>query len=111
MPIFRSLFVITFFMTCINAQSQVKSDTKLRNENLYRPNFHFTPKQGWMNDPNGMIFLNGQYHLFFQHYPDSTVWGPMHWGHATSIDLVHWKEQPIALYPDSIGMIFSGSAV
>jgi fructan beta-fructosidase len=64
-----------------------------------------------MNDPNGMIFLNGQYHLFYQHYPDSTVWGPMHWGHATSKDLVTWDHQPIALYPDSIGMIFSGSAV
>jgi len=94
-----------------NAQSQVKPDAKFTNENLYRPRFHFTPQQGWMNDPNGMIFLNGQYHLFFQHYPDGTVWGPMHWGHATSSDLVDWKEQLIALYPDSIGMIFSGSAV
>jgi fructan beta-fructosidase len=89
----------------------VQNDAKLTNENLYRPLFHFTPKEGWMNDPNGMIYLNGQYHLFFQHYPDSTVWGPMHWGHATSSDLVKWKEQPIAFYPDSIGMIFSGSAV
>ena len=92
-------------------QSQVQLDAKAANEKLYRPAFHFTPNQGWMNDPNGMIYLNGQYHLFFQHYPDSTVWGPMHWGHATSSDLVQWKEQPIALYPDSIGMIFSGSAV
>ena len=81
------------------------------NETLYRPNFHFTPQKGWMNDPNGMIYLNGQYHLFYQHYPDETVWGPMHWGHATSKDLVKWNHQPIALYPDSIGMIFSGSAV
>ena len=98
-------------MAHASAQSQVETNAKLTNESLYRPSFHFTPKQGWMNDPNGMIFLNGQYHLFFQHYPDSTVWGPMHWGHATSSDLVQWKEQPIALYPDSIGMIFSGSAV
>jgi fructan beta-fructosidase len=98
-------------MTHTNVQSQVQPDAKITNENLYRPRFHFTPQQGWMNDPNGMIFLNGQYHLFFQHYPDGTVWGPMHWGHATSSDLVDWKEQPIALYPDSIGMIFSGSAV
>ena len=98
-------------MAHASAQSQVETNAKLTNESLYRPSFHFTPKQGWMNDPNGMIFLNGQYHLFFQHYPDGTVWGPMHWGHATSSDLVQWKEQPIALYPDSIGMIFSGSAV
>jgi len=111
MQIFRIFLVLAFFMAHTNAQSQVQSDAKLTNENLYRPRFHFTPKQGWMNDPNGMIYLNGQYHLFFQHYPDGTVWGPMHWGHATSSDLVQWKEQPIALYPDSIGMIFSGSAV
>ena len=111
MQIFRIFLVLAFFMAHTNAQSQVQPDAKLTNENLYRPRFHFTPKQGWMNDPNGMIYLNGQYHLFFQHYPDGTVWGPMHWGHATSSDLVQWKEQPIALYPDSIGMIFSGSAV
>ena len=111
MQIFRVLLVLAFFMAHTNAQSQVQPDAKLTNENLYRPRFHFTPAKGWMNDPNGMIFLNGQYHLFFQHYPDGTEWGPMHWGHATSSDLVQWKEQPIALYPDSIGMIFSGSAV
>jgi fructan beta-fructosidase len=98
-------------MAYSNVQSQVQLNEKTANEKLYRPIFHFTPKQGWMNDPNGMVYLNGQYHLFFQHYPDGTVWGPMHWGHATSSDLVQWKEQHIALYPDSIGMIFSGSAV
>ncbi|QMW03855.1 glycoside hydrolase family 32 protein [Spirosoma foliorum] len=77
----------------------------------YRPQFHFTPKAHWMNDPNGMVYYKGTYHLFFQYYPKATVWGPMHWGHATSKDMVHWKEQPIALYPDSLGYIFSGSAV
>ncbi len=77
----------------------------------YRPLIHFTPKTNWMNDPNGMVYSNGIYHLFYQHYPDKPVWGPMHWGHATSTDMIHWKHLPIALYPDSLGMIFSGSAV
>jgi fructan beta-fructosidase len=78
---------------------------------LYRPGFHFSPKEKWMNDPNGMVRYDGVYQLYFQYYPNDIVWGPMHWGHATSKDLVHWKQQAIALYPDSIGYIFSGSAV
>src|SRR5258708_30285679 len=77
----------------------------------YRPGFHFSPKEKWMNDPNGMVRYDGVYHLFFQYYPNDIVWGPMHWGHATSKDLVHWQQQPIALYPDSLGYIFSGSAI
>ena len=77
----------------------------------HRPQFHFSPKEKWMNDPNGMFFYEGEYHLFYQYFPDSIKWGPMHWGHAVSTDMVHWEHLPIALYPDSLGYIFSGSAV
>ncbi|GAB3880495.1 glycoside hydrolase family 32 protein [Spirosoma agri] len=77
----------------------------------HRPQFHFSPKAHWINDPNGMVYYKGIYHLFYQYHPASSVWGPMHWGHTTSKDMVHWQEQPIALYPDSLGYIFSGSAV
>ncbi len=84
------------------------ADTK---SEQYRPQFHFSPKAHWINDPNGMVYYKGTYHLFYQYYPDASVWGPMHWGHTTSKDMVHWQEQPIALYPDSLGYIFSGSAV
>ncbi|MDC6389189.1 glycoside hydrolase family 32 protein [Maribacter sp. PR1] len=77
----------------------------------YRPQFHFSPQEMWMNDPNGLVYHKGIYHLFYQYYPEDIVWGPMHWGHATSEDLLHWKQKPIALFPDEHGYIFSGSAV
>jgi fructan beta-fructosidase len=77
----------------------------------YRPQFHFSPEAGWMNDPNGLVYYEGEYHVFYQFYPDSNLWGPMHWGHAVSTDLVHWQHLPVALYPDSMGFIFSGSTV
>ena len=73
--------------------------------------YHFTPPQGWMNDPNGTIYVNDIYHLFYQYYPYDTVWGPMHWGHAVTKDLVHWTHKNIALKPDELGYIFSGSCI
>ncbi|MDR6763630.1 levanase/fructan beta-fructosidase [Flavobacterium sp. 2755] len=93
------------------AQTAAVTVSNTAEEQMYRPHFHFTPKKGWMNDPNGMFFANGYYHLFYQHYPDGNKWGPMHWGHAISKDLIKWEEQPIALYPDKDKYIFSGSAV
>lgn len=77
----------------------------------FRPKIHFSPETGWMNDPNGMVYVNGTYHFCYQKYPHDTKWGPMHWGHAVSQDLIHWEHLPIALYPDELGYIFSGSAV
>src|SRR5579875_948893 len=103
----KYFFVLIAFF-CIHAKAQTNSE--LYNE-PHRPQIHFSPKAHWMNDPNGMVYYKGVYHLFYQYYPDSTVWGPMDWGHATSTDLIHWQHQPIALYPDKLGYIFSGSAV
>jgi len=77
----------------------------------YRPQYHFSMRRGWINDPNGLVHHNGLYHMFCQHYPDDTKWGRMHWSHATSPDMISWTEQPIALYPDELGTVFSGSAV
>lgn len=82
--------------------------------NRYYPHFHLAPRAGWMNDPNGLVFFNGRYHAFYQHHPFSVEWGPMHWGHAISDDMLRWYHQPIALAPDSEADrdgCFSGCAV
>ena len=104
-------FLIILPSGCIDPLIKQVETNDTEYSERFRPQFHFSPKSNWMNDPNGLIFENDRYHLFYQFYPDSTVWGPMHWGHATSEDLTHWTHQPIALYPDSLGYIFSGSAV
>ncbi len=101
-PAFLFLILILTLVSC-------NSENTYQEKN--RPQYHFSPPEKWMNDPNGLVFYDGDYHLFYQYYPDSTIWGPMHWGHALSTDLVHWKNLPIALYPDTLGYIFSGSAV
>lgn len=102
--------IIFIFFSC-QREKQTEIESQKDYFEPFRPQFHFSPPANWMNDPNGMVYLDGEYHLFYQYYPDSTVWGPMHWGHAISTDLVHWENMPVAIFPDEHGWIFSGSAV
>lgn len=107
-PYGLSLLIGLVLFSCSENESIVFQSSPVED---YRPEYHFTPATGWMNDPNGLIYLDGEYHLFYQFNPDSAVWGPMHWGHAITKDLINWENLPIALAPDSLGYIFSGSVV
>lgn len=103
----------------ISVHPQMKLDFQVADEididNLYsepmRPQIHFTTKNGWINDPNGLVYLDGTYHMFYQYNPAESSWNNMHWGHATSTDLLHWKEEKTALFPDKRGTMFSGSGI
>ena len=104
--VFCALALLTF-TGCTQKPSMHPTDEPFRSV------YHHTPEANWMNDPNGMFYdeQNQEWHLYYQYYPEGCTWGPMHWAHSVSKDLIHWNHLPVALYPDSLGLIFSGSAV
>lgn len=95
----------------ILTQARQSNDMGFDKDEFYRPQYHFAPVFGWNNDPNGMFYHDGVWHLGYQHNPYSVMWGNMSWGHATSTDLIHWQDHPVIIRPDELGTAFSGSAV
>ena len=106
----KELQLSVFPQMDINYRKANEIDLDVYNEPT-RPQVHFTTKNGWINDPNGMIYIDGVYHLFYQHNPADSDWENMQWGHAVSTDMIHWKEEGVALFPDNRGTMFSGSAI
>ncbi len=117
--VFFLFIILTLFLSCQTDRSKDQESVaeeqaptvSLDKLEPYRPLFHFTPAENWINDPNGLVYLNGEYHLFYQYNPYGNTWGHMSWGHAVSADLIHWLHLPVALYEEAGTMIFSGSAV
>ena len=105
--------ITVMFFSCKSKTEQATTATEID----YRPQYHFTADSNWINDPNGLVYHDGEYHLFYQYNPFGTNWGHMAWGHSVSSDLLNWKTLPVALYEDKnsynndSSMIFSGSAV
>lgn len=104
---------LIFLAVALTACTATKAPTVHSTDEPFRSVYHHSPEANWMNDPNGMFFDDATqtWHLYYQYYPEATVWGPMHWAHSVSQDLIHWEHLPIAIYPDSLGFIFSGSCV
>jgi len=115
-PVYKGKkLTLTFSEHVAGIEQIFQSDQFAGQDSLYRetkrPQFHFTSRRGWNKDPNGLVWLDGEYHLFYQHNPYEIHWENMYWGHAVSTDLLHWEELRDALYPDKQGTMFSGTAV
>ncbi len=106
--LFIFLLTATFFFSCTHDTEPSVNINGVAYNSAYRPQIHFSSKYNWINDPNGLVYFEGEYHLFFQHNPFGSTWGYMSWGHAVSTDLIHWTQLNVALKPDTHGDVFRG---